>query len=1588
MTVTNGVITQADSVYAEFWTAPSGTLLATSYAIQPPSVTHRLSMGGSWRFSLPMADYDPSDMGVNRYVRVRAVFPDETITLFWGIIEKQDEEYDSGISMVALSGDDMLGEWMAAEIAEEEIYDTVTETAGAVYREYWQNTGAPDNSSAEEMPEAFDDDTGTAATLNLVDRGPGNFPTDLGDVALEHIYLYVGHPSPVDRVNFDLGPWPQTQLATLLVQQFLPSTEWTLVSPLANTTVVAGAPLAQSGYIEISKAEKEIQLTHAKKALYWLRFSHETPGVDLDEILIREVTVRTAGPATNDVEQVMDKCAPAGWTLHASSPTSTARKHQMSISGEKPIRALVRLAERSGELFALTNTREIRWMASPIASGITVKEAPESGDDDAFCYMKNLRRSIARREIVTRVYLEGAGDDPEAAVTLEHLRAGTYTLPTGYSVAGKWLIHTALETTGIEFAKRQKFKDIGALWGGTGGNPQAALELLKAGLAYLDIHKEHSQHFTGTLTGVRKPLTDLHCGMLLDVETAIRNANGDVVEAIEESLVLVEMEIQMDGRGELTYEVILAKQAEYLPGAEYLQAMQEIKAADRAKHFQPSSEHRLVRGASAGAGGSGGSGSGGDGGVDPVTFALHVAETTGAHEIPTQIDTKIATHAALTTTAHGIPSQIDAKIATHTALPNAHHNQSHVLATTSALGGDHTVSGLTSGQVLKATSATAARFVQLQHSEIGGVGANDHHNQSHVLATTSALGSDHTVSGLTSGQVLMATGASTAAFTAPSPSTLSSSTANNVSGASHTHAITAVTDANATPEALLKSTAAGKLTLRDLDIIADLLAGGNAIIVGNFSAGGNMSNGTLRVVGDGEDGQVGIRRTADEDISLDVAGVTRSDWFVGKWASQVRGAVLVCHYEDALNSTTGVSFTATGAVSYEDSPFGRALQSYDTLVNLIPNPSIEVNATGYGSDGVVTLSRSDEWSYRGGWALKWADYVSGAANLYFFNGVGGLDASSTYTWSVVVKRASGGDVGASQIVPLANWQTGFTSGTNVTYENLGGGAWRISQTFTTGASAGVWWATGLTVQVGHTAETWYADGWILVKQSFIPPIFDGDTPGCSWSGTAHASTSTRTALSLQYATQDTEDWTRKVIREDEGSILAWIKLPTASYAHPLGSDPAYFRTIVYLESGFGGPALGFKLDASGRPYAQFEGSVFTYYDTPLTANEQAMVVLTWKLSTNSHKVYLNGVEIAADDSDNIYEGFTIVDGDPFSAVSNQPLNGSVDMLVISNKELTAEEIELIHLANAPVFGTNIGESSGFSATTPKGRIWADNQGIHFADNDGNETGKQYIGEDGKSLINNDVEELRVANGTILLNADGVEILAVDGAVDEEDVPTYNKVKFVNADREIQSALFQLGNTLFLVSEPNDGGTTAGCFYRFISPLGAEIWFELIAQGTPQMRVRDGSSDVIFSADTTAFEAAKAGIKWTAGALTYKNQSAAVVTVGAAGADSAWVTPTLLNSWVNYAGSPTKSTAGYRLMPDGTVALKGVLKSGSSATAVMFTLPTGYRPSETRRFAGAANSAVGIIEVTTGGDVSFVVGGSTTQSSLDGVRFSL
>lgn len=102
-------------------------------------------------------------------------------------------------------------------------------------------------------------------------------------------------------------------------------------------------------------------------------------------------------------------------------------------------------------------------------------------------------------------------------------------------------------------------------------------------------------------------------------------------------------------------------------------------------------------------------------------------------------------------------------------------------------------------------------------------------------------------------------------------------------------------------------------------------------------------------------------------------------------------------------------------------------------------------------------------------------------------------------------------------------------------------------------------------------------------------------------------------------------------------------------------------------------------------------------------------------------------------------------------------------------------------------------------------------------------------------------------------------------------------------------------------------------------------------------------------------------------------------------DADWITPTLGNNWVDYAG--TTQPVGFRKTSDGTVLLHGAMKSGS-LNGPVFTLPEGYRPASESFFAIATNTTGGFIgacKITTAGVVS-ITAGSTACVYMDGISF--
>lgn len=103
---------------------------------------------------------------------------------------------------------------------------------------------------------------------------------------------------------------------------------------------------------------------------------------------------------------------------------------------------------------------------------------------------------------------------------------------------------------------------------------------------------------------------------------------------------------------------------------------------------------------------------------------------------------------------------------------------------------------------------------------------------------------------------------------------------------------------------------------------------------------------------------------------------------------------------------------------------------------------------------------------------------------------------------------------------------------------------------------------------------------------------------------------------------------------------------------------------------------------------------------------------------------------------------------------------------------------------------------------------------------------------------------------------------------------------------------------------------------------------------------------------------------------------------------AWTAVTFQNSWVDF-GAPHPACA-YTKDSQGYVHLRGVAKSGTAYNATIFTLPSGYRPSERRVFIVAMNDSWAEMFVDSSGAVYVYTGGavSTSGVSLQGVIFEV
>lgn len=97
------------------------------------------------------------------------------------------------------------------------------------------------------------------------------------------------------------------------------------------------------------------------------------------------------------------------------------------------------------------------------------------------------------------------------------------------------------------------------------------------------------------------------------------------------------------------------------------------------------------------------------------------------------------------------------------------------------------------------------------------------------------------------------------------------------------------------------------------------------------------------------------------------------------------------------------------------------------------------------------------------------------------------------------------------------------------------------------------------------------------------------------------------------------------------------------------------------------------------------------------------------------------------------------------------------------------------------------------------------------------------------------------------------------------------------------------------------------------------------------------------------------------------------------AQAAWTAATMVNSWVDF-GAPYETVAYYK-DTTGIVRMKGCAKSGTASTIT--TLPVGYRPGATIRFATVINGVFGYVAIDSSG---VLTASSTNPVFLDCVQF--
>lgn len=299
----------------------------------------------------------------------------------------------------------------------------------------------------------------------------------------------------------------------------------------------------------------------------------------------------------------------------------------------------------------------------------------------------------------------------------------------------------------------------------------------------------------------------------------------------------------------------------------------------------------------------------------------------------------------------------------------------------------------------------------------------------------------------------------------------------------------------------------------------------------------------------------------------------------------------------AGSATGGIVEQVLGAADQRSRGLAIPAATTNKMTNPVYGHSTYDNGWSIGASASKEQITDPEFVLFGKSSLLYTRRASAAWTLYQSINAGN---TNTHTLTVYAKKLDGSAVTSSD---ATLW---YGTAQTTTYTAVGNGWYRLSASF-----SGIAAATNVGLVGNAVGVSLVADGWHLEEKSIATPVAYGDLPGCAWSGTAHASTSTRTAAEWTVPFADflaTEFTMRFVWRPDYSSTA-------------LGGD------IIFVDTTDGSAGVRFFYQQSSNTW-RFSDGTNTVASSTSSFTAASNYVFHLVAKRGSLKIYRSGVQIA------------------------------------------------------------------------------------------------------------------------------------------------------------------------------------------------------------------------------------------------------------------------------------------------------------------------------------------------------------------------